>query len=110
MITEKEKAVAVLKIRGMDNWGRAKELKRVADGLDGILRVDINYISEMATVEYDASRLTLAQVAEPFGGHGSTNPVRNNKYIQGNRAKGDISWNSRRRGRYSRTQRGRLGE
>lgn len=110
MITEKGNATAILKIRGMDISGRAQQLKRAADQLDGVLRVDINYISDTATIEYDADRLTLAQVAEPIRGISSRGPVRTGKYIQGKRAKGEINRNSRRRGRYSKTQRGRLGE
>ncbi|MGP8057346.1 MAG: heavy-metal-associated domain-containing protein, partial [Nitrososphaerales archaeon] len=105
--------------------GRAQQLRRAADRLDGVLRVDINYISDTATIEYDADRLTLAQVesihhdeprstppgvvAEPRG-NSSRGPVQTNRYIQGKRGKGEINRNSRRRGRYSRTQRGRLGE
>jgi len=110
VITEKGRATAVLKIHGMDISGRVEELRRAADKLDGVHRVDINYISETATIEYDADRLTLAQVAEPFRGISSRGPVRTSKYIQGKRGKGEINRNSRRRGRYSGTQRGRLGE
>jgi len=125
MITEKGKATAILKIHGMDNPGRAQQLKRAADRLDGVLRVDINYISDTATIKYDADRLTFAEVkslhhdeprstppsviAEPRG-TSSRGPVPTNRYIQGKRGKGEINGNSRRRGRYSRTQRGRLGE
>jgi len=124
MITEKGEAIAILKIHGMDNPGRAQQLRRAADQLDGVLRVDINYISDTATIEYDADRLTLAEVkslhhdeprstspgvvAEPRGAS-SRSPVRTNRYIQGKR-KGEISRDSRRRWRYSKTQRGRLGE
>lgn len=125
MITEKGKATAILKIRGMDNPGRAQQLRRAADRLGGVLRVDINYISDTATIRYDADRLTLAEVKslhhdEPHSappgvvaelrGAGSRVPVRTNRNIQGKREKGEISRNSRRRERYSRTQRGRLGE
>ena len=87
MITEKEKAIAVLKIRGMDISGRVEELRRAADKLDGVHRVDINYISETATIEYDADRLTLAQVAEPIRGFGSRGHVRTSTYTQGRREK-----------------------
>ena len=110
MMTEKGKATAVLKIHGMDNPGRAQQLRRAADQLDGVFRVDINYISDTATIKYDADRLTLAQVAEPIRGIGSRGPVWTSKYIQGRRRKGEINRNSRRQGRYSKTQRGRLGE
>ena len=110
MITEKGKATAVLKIHGMDTLGRVQQIRRAADKLDGVLRVKINYISETATVEYDADRLTLAQVAEPIRGISSRGPVRTSKYVQGKRGKGEINRNSRWRERYGRTQRGRLGE
>jgi len=110
MITENGKATAILKINGMDNPGRAQQLRRATDKLDGVFQVDINYISDTATIRYDADRLTLAQVAEPIRGISSRGPVPTSRYIQGKRGKGEVNWNSRRRGRYSRTQRGRLGE
>jgi copper chaperone CopZ len=110
VLTEKGRATAVLKIHGMDIPGRAQQLRRAADRLDGVLRVDINYISDTATIKYDADRLTLAQVAEPIRGISLGGPVRMSKYIQGKRGKGEINRNSRRRGRYGKTQRGRLGE
>lgn len=125
MMTEKGEATAILKIHGMDNPGRAQQLRRAADQLDGVLRVDINYISDTATIKYDADRLTLAEVkflhheqprSAPLGavagprGTGSRGPARTKRYIQGKRGKGEINRNSLRRGRYSRTQRGRLGE
>ena len=125
MKTGKGQATAILKIQGMDKSGRAQQIRRAVHKLDGVFRVDINYIQDTATVRYDADRLTLAQVksihhdvprskppyalAEPKGIR-SKGAARTDKYIQGKRAKGEISWNSRRRGRYSRTQRGRLGE
>jgi cation transport ATPase len=110
MTIRKGEGTAVLKIRGMNNPGRAQQIRRAADQLDGVLRVDINYISETATIKYNADRLTLAQVAEPIRGITSRGAVRTSKYIQGKRGSGEIKRNSRRRGRYSRTQRGRLGE
>ncbi|MDG7013930.1 MAG: heavy-metal-associated domain-containing protein [Nitrososphaerota archaeon] len=125
MVTQKGQAIAILKIQGMENLGRAKQLRRAAEKLDGVLRVDINYISETATIKYDADRLTLAEIKslhhdEPHSappgviveprGVSSRGPVRTHKYIQGKRKEGEINRSSRRRGRYSRTQRGRLGE
>jgi hypothetical protein len=110
----------------MDNPGRAKQLRHAADKLDGVLRVDINYISDTATIRYDADRLTLAEVksihhdeprSTPPGEvvvgprrTSSRGPVPTKRYIQGKREKGEINRNLRRRGRYSRTQRGRLGD
>lgn len=116
------KATAILKIQGMNNSGRAQQLRRAANRLNGVLRVDINYILDTATIKYDADRLTLAEVkslhhvepllvpagkvvAEPRGG-----PTHANKYVQGRRGKGEINSYLRRRGRYGKTQRGRLGE
>ena len=125
MTTEKGVATAILKIRGMDNPGRAQQLRRTAEKLDGVLQVDINYISDTATVKYDADRLTLADVkfihhdethftppgeAVESRRNSSRDSVRTTKYIQGTREQGEISRNLRRRGRFSKTQRGRLGE
>lgn len=62
MTNGKEVAIAVLKIRGMSDSGQARELRRAAAKLDGILRVDINYILDSVTVKYDADKLTSAQV------------------------------------------------
>jgi cation transport ATPase len=124
MPTRKGEGTAILKIQGMDNSGRAEQLRRAADKLDGVLRIDINYIHDTATIKYDADRLTLGQVRSihrdvpdsnpPYviveqRGTSSKGPART-KYNQGKRTKGDISWTSRWRGRYGRTQRGRLGE
>jgi len=125
MITEKGKATAVLKIRGMENPGRAEQLIRTAEKLEGVFRVDINYISDTATVKYDADRLTLADVKsihhdEPHSTlpgeavesrrNSSRDAVRTAKFVQGTREQGEINRNLRRRGRFSKTQRGRLGE
>jgi hypothetical protein len=126
MTKVKGEATAILKIQGMDNPGRAQRLRRAAEELDGVLRVDINYISDTSTIRYDADRLTLAEVKvihhdEPRSGPpgegvvesrglSSKDLARRSKYIQGKRGKGEINRNSRLRGRYSKTQRGRLGE
>jgi copper chaperone CopZ len=126
MRKEKGGATAVLKIQGMDNPGRAQKLRRAAEELGGVLQVDINYISDTATIRYDADRLTLAEVKvihhdePPSGppvegivesrGMSSKDLARRSKYVQGKRGEGEINRNSRLRGRYSKTQRGRLGE
>ena len=125
LTTEKGEATAILKIRGMDNPGRAQQLRRTAEKLDGVLQVDINYISDTSTIKYDADRLTLADVKSlhhdephftPSGEaveprlNSARGSVRTAKYIQGTREQGEINRNLRRRGRYSKTQRGRLGE
>jgi hypothetical protein len=126
MTKVKGEATAILKIQGMDSPGRAQRLRRAAEGLGGVLRVDINYISDTSTIRYDADRLTLADVkvihhdeprSAPPGtavveprGISSAELVGRSKYVQGKRGKGEINRNSRLRGRYSKSQRGRLGE
>jgi len=62
MTSGKGEATAILKIRGMGDLGQARRLRRAAAKLDGVLRVDINYILDSVTVKYDADKLTSAQV------------------------------------------------
>jgi copper chaperone CopZ len=62
MTNGKGEATAILKIRGMSDSGQAKRVRRATDRLDGILRVDINYILDSVTVKYDADKLTSAQI------------------------------------------------
>ena len=62
MTGAKGEAIAILKIRGMSDLGQARRLRRAAAKLDGVLRVDINYILDSVTVKYDADKLTSAQV------------------------------------------------
>lgn len=62
MTLRKGEATAILKIQGMNNSGRARRLKRAVYKLDGVSRVDINYILDTATIRYDTAKLTLAQV------------------------------------------------
>jgi copper chaperone CopZ len=64
MTSGKGGGTAILKIRGMSNSGQARRLQRAAGKLDGILRVDINYILDSVTVKYDSDKLTPAQVRE----------------------------------------------
>jgi copper chaperone CopZ len=67
MTSGKGEAIAILKIRGMSDAGRARRLRRAVTSLDGILRVDINYILDSVTVKYDANKLTSAQVKKKLG-------------------------------------------
>jgi copper chaperone CopZ len=46
----------------MSDSGQARRLRRAAANLDGVLRVDVNYILDSVTVKYDADKLTSAQV------------------------------------------------
>jgi copper chaperone CopZ len=62
MTSGKGEAIATLKLRGISDQGQAQRFRRSVAKLDGILRVDINYILDSVTVKYDADKLTSAQV------------------------------------------------
>ena len=62
MTDGKREAIAILKIRGMSDSGQAQRFRRTAAKLDGVLRVDINYILDSVTVKYDADKLTSDQI------------------------------------------------
>jgi copper chaperone CopZ len=62
MTTRNQEATAVLKIHGMSKPGRAGELRRAIVGLGGVSLVDINYTLDNVTVNYDADKVTLAEV------------------------------------------------
>jgi copper chaperone CopZ len=62
MTSGKGEATAILKLQGMSDSGQARRLRRAAAKLDGVHRVDINYILDSVTVKYDADKLTSAQV------------------------------------------------
>jgi copper chaperone CopZ len=55
-------AVAIFTVPGMSVRGRAQKLRRDVGKLDGILRVDINYILDTVSIRYDADRLTLRKI------------------------------------------------
>lgn len=62
MTIRRQEAAAIFKIQGMNIPGRAKRLMRAVDTLGGVIRVDVNYILDTATIEYDADKLTLAEI------------------------------------------------
>lgn len=62
MTNGKGEATIVLKLQGMSDSGQAQRFRRAASKLDGILRVDINYILDSVTVKYDADKLTSAGI------------------------------------------------
>jgi copper chaperone CopZ len=64
MTNGKREAIAILKLRGMSDRGQAQRFRRTAAKLDGILRVEINYILDSVTVKYDADKLTSTQIKE----------------------------------------------
>jgi copper chaperone CopZ len=57
-----KEATAMLKLRRMNERGRSDRLKRAIVGLDGVSKVNINYILDTVTVTYDADSLTLDQI------------------------------------------------
>ena len=62
MVRGKREATAILKIRGMGDTMQARRFRRTATRLDGVLRVDFDYILDSVTVKYDADKLTPAQI------------------------------------------------
>jgi copper chaperone CopZ len=62
MKTKRPEGAATFKIREMSSPGRALRFRLAVGNLDGVLRVDTNYILDTVTVKYDADKLTLAQI------------------------------------------------
>jgi copper chaperone CopZ len=58
----KGEATAILKIRGLSDSGQAQRFRRTVAKLDGVLRVDVNYILDSVTVKYDADKPTPTQI------------------------------------------------
>ena len=56
------KATAVFRVGRMEDSGRTQRLRRTIGSLDGILKVDINYILDTISITYDANILTLDQI------------------------------------------------
>jgi hypothetical protein len=52
-------AMAIFKTQGMQIPGRARQLRLNLRKLDGIRKVDFNYITDSVSIGYDANRLTL---------------------------------------------------
>lgn len=55
-------ATAILKIQGMSDSRQARRRRRAALKLDGLFKIDINYILDSVTVRYDAGKLTPALI------------------------------------------------
>jgi len=58
----KQDATATFKLRGMNDSGQSRRLRRAIGSSDGIAKVDINYILDTVSIRYDANRLTLDQI------------------------------------------------
>jgi len=66
-------ATAILQMRDMSDSEQAQRFRRTAAKIDGVLRVDINYILGSVTVKYDADKLTPSQIKKKLalGNHAS---------------------------------------
>jgi hypothetical protein len=62
MTIKKPEGTATFKIRKRGSPGRVLRSRLAVGNLDGVLRVDTNYILDTLTVKYDADKLTLAQI------------------------------------------------
>lgn len=67
MTIKRPEGTATFKIKEMSSPGRALRLRRAVYKLDGVLRVDTNYILDTVTIKYDADKLTLAQIKKNIG-------------------------------------------
>jgi copper chaperone CopZ len=55
-------ATATFKLHRMNDPGRSRRLKSAMSSLEGISKVDINYILDTVSIKYDAKSLTLEQI------------------------------------------------
>jgi copper chaperone CopZ len=55
-------ATAFFKLEGGDESGGTEKLRRVLDGLDGVLEVRVNFIIDTISVRYDSDRLTRDEI------------------------------------------------
>jgi copper chaperone CopZ len=64
----------MLRVRGMNNSGRTQRLRHTIGNLDGVLKVDINYILDTVSIQYDANKLTQDQIRKKVDS--SNNPLK----------------------------------
>ena len=62
-----QEAVAIFRVPGMDVEGRARRLKQEVGKFEGVLQIDINYITDTITIRFDPSRLTLDRLRREIG-------------------------------------------
>jgi hypothetical protein len=62
MVEVGQEAVAIFSAPGMNTAGRGQNLRLKLNKLDGILKIDINYILDTVMVSYDPEKLTLARI------------------------------------------------
>jgi copper chaperone CopZ len=62
MPKSRQEAAATFKLHRMNDPGRSKRLRRAMSNLEGISKVDINYILDTVSIKYDANSLTLDQI------------------------------------------------
>jgi hypothetical protein len=55
-------ATAFFKLEGGDESGGHEKLRRLLDGLDGVLEVRVNFIIDTISVKYDSDRLSRDEI------------------------------------------------
>jgi copper chaperone CopZ len=57
-----QEAIAIFSAPGMNMAGRGQNMRLKLNKLDGILKIDINYILDTVSVSYDPEKVTLARI------------------------------------------------
>lgn len=57
-----QEAVAIFEALGMNVAGRAQKLRKSVNQLDGILKIEINYILDTVSVSYDSGKVSLSEI------------------------------------------------
>jgi copper chaperone CopZ len=60
----KREAKAFFKLRGMQDKGRSRRLKQALGEVDGVIKVEVNFILDTVSVEYDPDKLMLDDIKE----------------------------------------------
>jgi copper chaperone CopZ len=60
----KHQATAFFKLRGEADQGRSTRLKQALGALDGVIRVEVNFILDVVSVDYDPDKLLLDDIRE----------------------------------------------
>jgi copper chaperone CopZ len=68
----KHEATAFFKLRGELDEGRSGRLERELGTLDGVIKVEVNFILDVVSVEYDPDKLMLDDIKEKVDGSRKT--------------------------------------
>jgi copper chaperone CopZ len=64
MSNSKHQATAFFKLRGEPDRGLSTRLKQALGTLDGVIRVEVNFILDVVSVDYDPDKLMLEDIKE----------------------------------------------